>query len=449
MVKTMNKLGSQQVQRGWINSILESQIRDFIKTIAANLTPDSNFQAAEDLQIFGNEEEGYLFLTDQEARDFREIIRAVPEKYFSSMLISRQFVEKSIQASILEALDIKKHRENITFEQRLNQSIERVKGISRQKPTEYEYFYPVYGLDNPGLPFKIGQVELFIFQECTLDEIYRKNNEDIPTKQNIVMDQIFKDFEIDKLFGTVYAKVTVTAVDQDAAKNIAKNILQSTLELLNFFIDLIPYSNGVFLYLPGEACKDLIFSASRSKNINIPPTICKSVAGPISNVTIQMLMQANEKNNLGFENVCRILSGKPNPFQDGLLSAMRWGGKAMINQAMKLNEQAFLFYTIALESIILLEGSKEELRYRLSVRLAHLFGKSGEYRPGIAKQVRDLYDIRSKIVHNGSFEVFDSDLNLIRFIVKNCLIHLVRDEPFASMKNKEDLVAWFDQQIYG
>ena len=54
---------------------------------------------------------------------------------------------------------------------------------------------------------------------------------------------------------------------------------------------------------------------------------------------------------------------------------------------------------------MLSDNEKDELQYRLALRVAHLLGDDAEARKTIVDQVKDLYKIRSQIVHSGKFRV--------------------------------------------
>ena len=108
-----------------------------------------------------------------------------------------------------------------------------------------------------------------------------------------------------------------------------------------------------------------------------------------------------------------------------------------------------MLYAIALESLLLGSRSEAEIGYRLRLRCAHLLGLSADGKKRIMKQVSDLYGIRSKIVHSGSFEVTDGDLSLMRFVSKNALIAVLTEEHFLSMQNEREFEQWFEYQALG
>lgn len=427
-----------------IDKELGAKIRELIRAIiSSNECPSSDTvdesQIFFDNDLFGNDSEGYVHLTGKEAQELHQIIRIATNKLTTTSITSRKFFEDSLRSTILEVVDINNQREAISLDQRLDQALERLKNKFRQEPAEYVYYYPVHGLGSSGLPFRIGPAEFFVFQESTLDDLGFGKNQDTY--------QAVNGFKVDEYFGNTFTKVSVSAIDKEAAKEIAIHELRRILEILNFYMDFIPYAENSFLYLPGQAGRES--ALNMLTNIDESSTsIGRILEGSFSPVSFQSLLATNDEYNLGFEIVRKLISKEPNPFQYKLLNAMQWAGKAKKSEALYQNEQAFLFYAIALESIILIEGDKEELLYRLAIRLAHLLGKSGEYRPGIFKQIKDLYSTRSKIVHNGSFEVVKSDLDSIRFFVKNSIIRLLIEEPFASMKNTKELVTWFDLKIF-
>ena len=163
---------------------------------------------------------------------------------------------------------------------------------------------------------------------------------------------------------------------------------------------------------------------------------------------MQALLQAEKKVGLGFARVLQLVSQPTNEYGQKLLTALRWAGKATVLAYRDKIEDAFLLYTIALESIILPDRDTEST-YRLALRLAHLMASEFKHRPGIAKQIRDLYGIRSAIVHSGNFEVREGELSRMQFLVKNSLVHLLRDAPFSGMNSQSELIQWFDKQIFG
>lgn len=62
---------------------------------------------------------------------------------------------------------------------------------------------------------------------------------------------------------------------------------------------------------------------------------------------------------------------------------------------------------IAFEALFLNDGDNKELRYKLANRVARFLADDLETRKSIAKRMKDLYDVRSKIAHGDEVDVAD------------------------------------------
>jgi hypothetical protein len=101
---------------------------------------------------------------------------------------------------------------------------------------------------------------------------------------------------------------------------------------------------------------------------------------------------------------------------------------------------------VALESL-LCGDTKVESIYRLSMRCAKLLGSSLQERKEITKKVKELYTVRSAIVHSGSVEVTTADLAAIRLYSKSCIVAVLTDPRLASINRKDDFYSWFEDQM--
>ena len=127
-----------------------------------------------------------------------------------------------------------------------------------------------------------------------------------------------------------------------------------------------------------------------------------------------------------------------------LLTAAHWLSQALVQPA---SETAFLFMAIALESLLLPERD-EELTYRLAERGALLLGKEVNQRKEISGRIKKLYSIRSRIVHNGGYEVSVSDLEELRSYCVFSVLRFLRDDELRTLKTGEEFVEWVDTQRF-
>ncbi|HEY62512.1 MAG TPA: hypothetical protein G4N95_07665 [Anaerolineae bacterium] len=414
-------------------------LKEYIRTISdfepysKGFTPEIFFSRAED---------GVLFLNGEDARNYLRCLKEIVEVATHNEQISQKAVENLVQKAILASLDINERREDVAFNKRIDQAISELRESLRKKPITMQVYFPIAGLAKEGLPFEFGNV---VLQEFNKDNIQQfqdiLDNQKIPVeeKENIqsIVDDISK-----KSIGKIFGEVSVKAKDYDAAKILAQRDVRLAIDAINFYSDLIPYSSG-YIYLFGDAGRVVIpIPSCSSESLSINFT--QKVVGPLTPLSINALIKCNEEKGLGLDKVSELLSGKRSGLGERILSSIQWASRATIETR---KEEAFLLYAIALESLILIENDKEELTYHLRTRVAHLLGKDILGKKKIVKQVRDLYIIRSKIVHSGKYQVTDADLNLIRFITKSCILCILTDEPFYSMKNQEQLVKWFDEKI--
>lgn len=423
---------------------LEKEIKGFISSLRDVKKTGSSLLDSD--VFFGNDKEGFLFLSGEESKIYKEKAKALIQALCKSELLSAEEVGKLFNTAILETLDINSQRADQTFEQRLDIALSNFKGVLSTGFQKFCIYYPVLGLAPDGLPFAVGNIEFALFQEQYLKELELIPGEQPDDAKRKYAETIVQDIKEMGFWEKPYVKVVASAYDEKSARRNALREIRACLEILNFYSDLIPYTKG-FMYLHGDASHAKIITPL--KNIDGKPhrSILYGSAGPFDDVSLHSLLQTEKKDGMGFTKVLQLMSESRNEYGEKLLTSLRWAGKATVLAYQDRKEDAFLLYTISLESIILPDRG-DESTYRLSLRLAHLMATGAEHRPGIAKQVRDLYGTRSAIVHSGNFEVKDRELSLMRFIVKNSLVHLLRDEPFSKMNSQSELMLWFDKQIF-
>jgi len=135
------------------------------------------------------------------------------------------------------------------------------------------------------------------------------------------------------------------------------------------------------------------------------------------------------------------------------MSAFHWSGQAAIDsmseqdymdQLYSEREQSFLFYAISLECIFGRRGDKDNLTDRIATRCGKLLGKLREGQLIVERKVRKLYDLRSRIVHEGNCHVSASDLGEIRQLTKDSLIILLTAWDFQQMRSEQEYERWFE-----
>lgn len=424
------------------------EISDFI----ASLETSFNNHDGENEGLFFNEvfftlgDLGGLMLSGKESERYAYckylLLHTVDEE-----LVNKKKVESSFQQAILKVLNINGQHPEKLFSERLRLEIKELRRKLNSNPKKYEVFFPIRGLSDSSLPQKVGKIEFRNFDDEQLSKfsniILSFSGDQPEQSQRIKMAESLRE---DKIFGNTVAVAEKKALDPYAARFSAEKEISLTIDIINFFTSLTPNQNGN-IFLPGEFEFDK-FSIPIISIENHPEFLYKyEVTGLNKNFSFEKLFELDNENKFNFRKVSSILAFEENKneVENRLISSMRWAGKA--STELK-KEVAFLLYAISLESLILLDNEKDELIDRLSNRVALLIGNNLSNRKEIRSAMKELYDIRSKIVHSGSYQVTDIDLNTIRVYTQSCIYRILTKEPFISMKGKNDFSNWFLEEIF-
>ena len=363
--------------------------------------------------------------------------------------ISFSAVESATQLAILTALDSAKKQPTVEFPQRLETSLSELRKTLSEEPTYWSVHLEVAGLEQNGLPRTVGNTEFYVMNQdrlssfqghiATIVDTMRNTAAEKESAKKILSDEMFQG-----LLGKICAHVRVSANDKNAADALALKKLRQTIDVINFFASIVGTS-GAQVYLPWEAkphIAHLLTLADNLKHINWG----SSWRGPAFPFSFSQI-EGRRADGIGFSRASAIL-GKisPNTIEDRLLSAMQWAGRA---SAVERKEEAFLLFTVALESLLLDNQEKQQLRYRFAVRGAHLLGGSLESKRDISTALKNVYDLRSAVVHSGSTDITDSNRDTVRHFARRAIYRILTTRPFLEMSSQVELEKWFEDQVLG
>lgn len=102
-------------------------------------------------------------------------------------------------------------------------------------------------------------------------------------------------------------------------------------------------------------------------------------------------------------------------------------------------EDKLIDYMIGLETLYLPDGSAE-LSFRLSLRVSFLLFKKQEERKTIFKFLRNIYNIRSQIVHGKDYKLSNEDILKVEDLLRLSIKLWVKDKTnfLAELKNEQD-----------
>lgn len=434
-----------------INMSLNETLKElsaFIKEIAAkgNQPVPSN----QPTLWFSHRDLGGLILWEDEVVQYKRCLDGLYKTVAATGYFSRKAVESLLQVAVLRALDAVNAFPHTSLDQRLGESLKELQAALATKPSFWSVHIRVIGLAPAGLPVDIGKVRFYQADEERMSELLDKTNVIIesgtntPEQKHAFKEDFAKELR-DQFGGKVIARVDAEAVDQTAAYDQALRELRLTLDVVNFYADVIhPSGDCAHVFLPGEGDRLVDLQPAFKEGERPEFVIRQSVRGPLADLSLAE-MDSDKSAKLGFRRVADILAnGQRNSFEDRILSAFQWAGRATIDER---REEAFLLYAISLESLLLGSKVESELTYRLRMRCAHLLGLTFEAKQRIQRRVSELYRTRSKIVHSGSVQVTDADLSMIRFYAKNALIAVLTEHQFQNSRSEDDFDQWFEERL--
>jgi len=416
--------------------VLPPDLKDEIRQFVIDLRSDLESSSEQPFQFglgafFGNDQDGYISLSGNVNKQYNLLLNHLFDFLCGSGRFSQSAVQKLFNNAILATLDIGSRQScernadlliSRTFE-KLNQSLA---GGFRQ----YQVFYPIGGLAMNGLPFTFGKIEFFLLDDQFLNGI-----------NSIFHEQVREH----KVVFTPYASIFVETYDTDIARQMAREIIGAHLDIINFYNDLVPYSTGQFLYLPGEANSTTVVSFTRENAPRVSENvgICFNVAGPFE-ISLPLIVNSSQKYHTGFMRVIDLLKKDRSEYEEKLLLALRWAGKASVSFVQGHKADAVIKFVIALETILLRRRSKQKTQ-KLCSRAAALLATNGTDPKSVYDEFITLYDNRGDMVHAGFIDnVSDASLEKLRYITKSCLLTLLEGEPFCKMTQDNELNDWFN-----
>lgn len=236
----------------------------------------------------------------------------------------------------------------------------------------------------------------------------------------------------EELIGKLFCEIETKAIDLKTARENALKTLNNSLNLINFI-------GGVYkIWNPhvGRVFNPYYFSTVTSHKTFIRNEVryVQCVMGWNQDGVFRMEQLKSQKHlYLLFLKIKRLSNYEDkNSFIKHLLIAIHWCGKSFFEER---NAVAFNCCITSLETI-LLANSKVELTFKLSLFTSYLAPENPNLREIYFKKIKELYDIRSDITHNGLDDLFDEDVELLRRITFEILKAIINDKKYEFLKSK-------------
>ena len=160
--------------------------------------------------------------------------------------------------------------------------------------------------------------------------------------------------------------------------------------------------------------------------------------GPIA--TIRLDEPYLVKEDTGYHTVWGFTTKKNlNKFQKIIMLAVEWIGQSMADPSP---QSAFIKAAIALE--IIFTPSKKaiispSIVNQISESIALILGSSVDERLKIEKRVKELYELRSQIVHSGSKDISQADYKDLLEIARSIIKKILTSDKLNSVDTVEEL----------
>ena len=398
-------------------------IKENIKKICSEVTPfdKKSFEDRTKPSKLFFTNKTLVRIEDLSLRAFYEVLNELMSDDFIKRNFTGKYVEKKLEELIVKIMN---RKEDIRFDE-LDDELDRFRESIKKDISERTFIYPIVNLKITK-PIVMGNVTFISFSEehKSIKEHCFKILETSKSPKEVVESMKKQDEDTFKFLNQfVCAKVNIRG---EASKCIESGyeIVERSLDVLRLYVPLNVYSGKGFVGVFGDltATKALVLYFD-DRNFSWHHEI-KGFLLPfeIKNEYIK-LMEDN-----GLSRINHMLTRSRNNFENSLITAMHWFGKAIKNVEDK---DRFLCFFIALETL-LVKDKNEPVVNCLRERIAFLLEKKKERRIQLSKIIRDLYDLRSRIVHSGLMEVPPRDMRQLHLITQQVVLTLVNGKMFSG-----------------
>jgi len=408
-----------------------------------------------------------VFLEKDESAIFNEIVKEV----FSDPIIHQNYsmndVEKSVQEIISKVL--KEPRKN--REEKIKNEVDLFLQSLISNINDWAFIFPIENLKLSIRQLKINDVILYRFNRYRAKkylEMVRSNldqNKYYENKDNVksqLINQIRK-YAVFPLLNRTCAEIRVKGT-QDGARQKALRKLDFALSSIKLFTHVSNLSLKSYFGLSGEIIPSNIRSILGYKSDKTefhPRTERTGFLFPyeLDKEKTKIMKKYGLNIILGIER-----ETDKTDLETRLLNSILWYSKAydipVVREAKdarlksgnsKQSEESeffslgdkFLKLIVALECLLIF--GRENKRDNISKRSSYILTYSYNERAKIQKYLKEAYDIRSKIVHEGGYAVSQSETLKLMYYIQQVIITFIRFKNKWKIKTNEDFYQWLEK----
>ena len=317
---------------------------------------------------------------------------------------------------------------------------------------ECRVLIPIESFKLEGIPeLRIGNVrftEYDSIHETMISELHEiiERNPTIPPESKHLNKIHFEKMAIEPFVNKVCADVTVNSeVEKSYYKALYE--VENAVNLLRCYIPLL-FSRSSKVQIGIYGSNDNI-NAGRRSLLSIKPKggfNCRMERfGPLEPYIMSPDKLMHLKENCYLDSLGRMLAKDVKSRKDlekRIINAIRWIGTGIHSGS---DCDKFLMFIIAIECL-LIKRYEEGKSSPIAERCAFLLSDKPDGRIQIDKKVRDIYDTRSMIVHEGLTEITTEDTGSAQWLAISCLFAVCR--RLNEWQNLDELIDWVKVQRY-
>ncbi len=146
-------------------------VRDFLQKLADDLSPLSP-DRLRGFPSFMHTDEGSLFLTDEEARQYGRTATRLHHILAPKEDLSESTINTALRSAVFESLDLQGRRGG-TLASRLDAAVHKIATLASLSIEDYDCLIEVCGLENKSLPTRFGLVQFVYLNHYQLRKLRR------------------------------------------------------------------------------------------------------------------------------------------------------------------------------------------------------------------------------------------------------------------------------------
>jgi len=413
-----------------------THVADFIRGVCVRAASEET--PSLDGPWFSRRGQGFIALDGEEAKAYAEVAAQLARDYGANGDISRKTLATFVQDALFQTMDLGAATQDMAAcEQRLKTALQELHRKLIEPSASYTCFIPVESLSPDGLPMTLGGVQLLVMAEPRMRRLVLPRDASLTVEEKRQRRQVLAIVSDEGIARRPVARVEVAARDSESAESLAWLEVRATIDILNFFADLIP-NHPAWLYLAGEAGRQATTGVLVCDDGTL--TIPNSLKGPLDGFSIQRLRAIPQLRRALARIHASMRQSPQSEVSKLLLTSLRWAGRASVEP---VSERAFLQYVIALEALCAPTNS-QHIKNVLQIRVSHLLGRKASDRGSLHDEVGRLYKLRSDVIHDGSFNLGPEDLGSVRLITKRSLLRALLHRGARKLTSRQELARWFD-----